>query len=108
MPYEFMSLIAGTDWLLFFSDNISLVYLKGRAMGSPREKRMASFLMGFRLNFRHLSGKANVLADSLSRCFVDMNPTEREQWIPSVDPKDDFLFAISKHFQSDLANDQTV
>ena len=91
-----------------FSDNISLVYLKGLAMGSPREKRMASFLMGFQLNFRHLSGKANVLADSLSRCFVDMDPTEREQWIPTVDPKDDFLFNISRHFQSDLANNQSV
>jgi hypothetical protein len=79
-----------------FSDNISLVYLKGMAMGSPREKRMATYLMGFRLNFRHVSGKReNLLADSLSRSFEDMNASELEQWIPNVDPKDDYLFAVS-------------
>jgi hypothetical protein len=79
-----------------FSDNISLVYLKGMAMGSPREKRMATYLMGFRLNFHHVSGKReNMLADSLSRCFEDMTTSEIEEWIPHVDPKDDFLFAIS-------------
>jgi hypothetical protein len=77
-------------------------------MDSPREKRMASFLMELPLNFRHLSGKANVLADSLSRCFVEMNPTEREQWIPTVDQKYYFLLAASRHFQSDLANNQSV
>jgi RNase H-like domain found in reverse transcriptase len=85
-----------------FSDNISLDYLKGMAMGSPREKRIAIFLMGFRLNFHHVSGKReNMLADSLSRCFEDMSSTELEQWIPTVDPKDDFLFAISQKGQSD-------
>ena len=83
-----------------FSDNISLVYLKGMAMGSPREKRMATFLMGFRLNFHHVSGKReNTLADSLSRCFEEMTTSEIEKWVPNVDPRDDFLFAISKHDQ---------
>jgi hypothetical protein len=79
-----------------FSDNISLVYLKGMAMGSPREKRMATYLMGFRLNFYHVSGKReNLLADSLSRSFEHMNASELEQWVPNVDPKDDFLFGLS-------------
>ena len=88
-----------------FSDNLSLVYLKGMAVGSPREKRMASFLMGFRLKFYHVSGKReNLLADSLSRCFEEMNATELEQWTPNVDPKDDFLFTISQNFQSDFQN----
>jgi RNase H-like domain found in reverse transcriptase len=92
-----------------FSDNISLVYLKGMAMGSPREKRMATFLMGFRFNFHHVSGKReNMLADSLSRCFEEMNATELEQWIPTVDPKDDFLFAISQKSQSDPESRKTV
>jgi hypothetical protein len=57
-----------------FSDIISLVYLKGMAMGSPREKRMATYFMGFRLNCYYVSGKReNLLADSLSRSFEDMN-----------------------------------
>ena len=80
-----------------FCDNISLVYLKGMAAGSPREQRLASFLMNFRLIFHHVSGKReNMLADSLSRCFEEMNATELEEWIPNVDPKDDFLFTITQ------------
>jgi len=62
------------------------------AYGSPREQRMASFLMGFHLIFHHVSGKKqNMLADSLSRCFEDMNASELKEWIPNLDPKDDFL-----------------
>lgn len=36
-----------------FSDNLSLCYLRGMAMGSPREKRLASYIMGFNLHFTH-------------------------------------------------------
>ena len=81
-----------------FSDNISLVYLKGMSMGSPREKRIASYLMGFRLTFQHVSGKRqNLVADCLSRSFEEMSVIERESFIPTIDPKDDFLFAISQN-----------
>jgi hypothetical protein len=87
-----------------FSDNISLFYFKRIAMGSPREKCMATFLMGFRLNFCHVSGRrANMLADSVSRCVEEMSSTEVEQWIPTVHPKDAFLFAISQKGQTDPA-----
>jgi hypothetical protein len=79
-----------------FSDNLSLCYLRGMAMGSPREKRMASYIMGFRLHFSHISGKQNMLSDSLSRCFEDMTENEKTLWLPKCDVKDDFLFAIHK------------
>ena len=68
---------------MYFSDNINLVYPKGMSMGSPREKRMAAFLMGFRLNFNHVSGKHE---DSLSRGFEEMSSTELDNrvnfWTP--------------------------
>jgi hypothetical protein len=79
-----------------YSDNISLVYLRGVSLGTPREKRMASYIMGFRLQFHHVSGKhQNMLADVISRSFEDMTPSERELWVPHTDPRDDFLFAIN-------------
>jgi hypothetical protein len=37
-----------------YSDNISLVYLRGFNMGTPREKRMASYVMRFRLQLHHV------------------------------------------------------
>jgi hypothetical protein len=78
------------------SDNLSLVYLNGLSFGSPREKRMATYLLSFRLQFHHVSGKReNMLADGISRAFEDMSAAEVEEWIPQVDEKDDFLFAIS-------------
>jgi len=42
-----------------FSENITLVYLKGMSLGSPREKRMASFIIGFQLKFHHVKGQQN-------------------------------------------------
>jgi hypothetical protein len=75
-----------------FSDNISLVYLKGMAMGSPREKRLATYLVVLRLNFHHVSGKReNLLADSLSRSFEDTNASKLEQ-------RDDFLLPCRINF----------
>lgn len=92
-----------------FSDNISLVYLKGMAMGSPREKRMAAYLMGFRLKFFHVSGKReNMLADTLSRSFEEMNATEIQQWTPVIDTRDDFLFAVSNKFLQKNAEQRSI
>lgn len=50
--------------------------------------------MGFRLTFFHVAGVENSLADGLSRRFQEMSQTERQSWIPQIEERDDFLFAI--------------
>jgi hypothetical protein len=70
----------------YFFDNISLVYLWGVSM-TPREKRMASYIKEFALEFQC----ENILTDAISRSYEDMAPSEREVWIHQTDPRDDFF-----------------
>ena len=71
-----------------FSDNISLVYLRGMAF----DGRLASYFQGYRLTWHHISGKKqNWLADCNSRSYEEMSTTEREVFIPNIDPKDEFF-----------------
>jgi hypothetical protein len=86
----------GSQTVRIYSDNISAVYLRGISFGSPREKRMACFLMRFNLELVHIKGKANSAADFLSRCFSDMPEAERIKFLPSnVDSDTDFIMTIT-------------
>jgi hypothetical protein len=64
---------------------------------------MATYLLSFRLQFHHVSGKReNMRADGIRRALEDMSAAEVKEWIPQVDEKDDFLLTVS---QKKPAND---
>ena len=96
----------GTQTVHLYSDNLSLVYLKGISLGNLREQRLAAYLLNFRLVLHHIPSKANGLADNLSRCFEDMPPGQLVEFLPTeADDDMNFLFAINPDYAESDDND---
>lgn len=62
-----------------FTDNKTITYLKTCRLLSPRIARYALVLQEFDFDLVHISGRENVIADSLSRCLSARLPMPKER-----------------------------
>ena len=73
-----------------------MVFLQGLSFNSPREKRIAAYLIQFNLFLHHIPGKDNSLADGGSRGLASLPPGEKVKFLPTESDDDiDFIFAIN-------------
>lgn len=77
------------------SDNLAVCHLKTLKLQSARVRKMVIFLNQFNLTVRHISGRHNTLADSLSRCFAEMTEPVKLQFATPKLEIDEFIFNIS-------------
>lgn len=69
---HFRYFLEGREFVAY-TDHKPLTYAMSRLSDpwSARQQRHLSFISEFTTNIQHLPGKANVVADTLSRCFVN-------------------------------------
>ena len=82
--------------VLLKSDHLPLKKFLQKNTLNNKVNNWAMELEAFNIKFQHLSGKTNILADTLSR-LVDIDPDAR------LDPENagwEFGYYVSKHYQS--------
>jgi len=87
--------------VIVFSDNSQVLHWNNWRPVNARERRLIAYISQFQITVKFVRGCHNVSADCLSRIFSEMSQAARAEFMPTAQPKDDFVVSVQKEEQEE-------